>query len=115
MTESGQTVSYDFLILATGLVLDYGMIKGLEGQVYTSEANPEIAQKIGKNGAHSIYYADGAVNTFKGVQELIKEAKSGKKLKALFTHPNTPIKCGGAPKKIMYLTEARFKRSRCQR
>ncbi len=24
---------------------------------------------------------------------------------AIFTHPNTPIKCGGAPMKIMYLAE----------
>jgi sulfide:quinone oxidoreductase len=28
-----------------------------------------------------------------------------KKVRAIFTHPNTPIKCGGAPKKIMYLFE----------
>lgn len=109
LTEGGQTISYDFLVIATGLVLDYGMIKGLEGVGMSADANPEISKKIGKNGAHSIYYADGAVNTYKGIQELIKEAKSGKKLKALFTHPNTPIKCGGAPKKIMYLTEARLR------
>lgn len=109
LTENGDTVSYDFLVVATGLVLDYGAIKGLEGVGHSSEANPEVSQKIGKNGAHSIYYADGAVNTFKGLQELIEEAKKGKKLKALFTHPNTPIKCGGAPKKIMYLVEARLR------
>ena len=109
MTEGGETISYDYLIIATGLVLDYGMIKGLEGVGTSSEANPEISQKIGKNGVHSIYYADGAVNTWKGMQELITEAKSGKNLKALFTHPNTPIKCGGAPKKIMYLTDARLR------
>ena len=24
---------------------------------------------------------------------------------AIFTYPNTPIKCAGAPQKIMYLTE----------
>ncbi len=109
MTAGGETISYDFLIVATGLVLDYGAIKGLDGVGLSSEPNAEVSQKIGKNGVHSIYYADGAVNTYKGVQELIKEAKTGKKLKALFTHPNTPIKCGGAPKKIMYLTEARLR------
>ena len=29
---------------------------------------------------------------------------------ALFTHPSTPIKCGGAPQKIMYLAESTFRR-----
>ncbi len=109
MTESGQTISYDYLVIATGLVLDYAKIKGLEGVGLSSEVNSEVSKKIGKNGVHSIYYADGAVNTWKGLQELISEAKTGKKLKALYTHPNTPIKCGGAPKKIMYLTEARLR------
>ncbi len=108
-TEKGQTISYDFLIIATGLVLDYGAIEGLDGVGLSSEANPLVSQKVGKNGVHSIYYADGAVNTWKGIQDLISEAKTGKNLKALFTHPDTPIKCGGAPKKIMYLTHARLR------
>jgi sulfide:quinone oxidoreductase len=108
ITKSGEIISYDYLIVAAGLVLNYGAIKGLEGVGYSSSSNPEVSTKIGKNGVHSIYYADGAVNTWKGMQELINEAKSGKKLKALFTHPNTSIKCGGAPKKIMYLTNARL-------
>jgi len=109
ITEGGEVISYDYLIVATGLVLDFGMIKGLEGVGTSASANSEISKKIGKNGVHSIYYADGAVNTWTGMQELIKEAKTGKNLKALYTHPNTPIKCGGAPKKIMYLTDARLR------
>ncbi len=108
-TEGGQEITYDFLIVATGLVLDYGKIKGLEGVGYSSEANKIVSQKVGRNGVYSMYYADGAVNTWKGMQEFISEAKSGKKVKGLFTHPNTPIKCGGAPKKIMYLTDARLR------
>ena len=42
------------------------------------------------------------------MQRFIEEAKSGKKVKGIFTHPNTSIKCGGAPKKIMYLTNSRL-------
>ena len=109
ITANGETISYDYLVVAAGLVLNYGAIKGLEGIAYSSEDNDKVSEKIGKNGVHSIYYANGAVNTWEGIQELIKEAKTGKKLKALFTHPNTSIKCGGAPKKIMYLTNARLK------
>ena len=43
-----------------------------------------------------------------GITSAITAAKSGKKVKGIFTHPNTPIKCGGAPKKIMFLTHARL-------
>jgi sulfide:quinone oxidoreductase len=42
------------------------------------------------------------------MEKFIADAKSGKKVKGVYTHPNTPIKCGGAPKKIMYLTNARL-------
>jgi sulfide:quinone oxidoreductase len=56
----------------------------------------------------SIYTADGAEATWTNIKNLISNAKKGQKQNALYTHPNTPIKCGGAPKKIMYLTDARL-------
>ncbi len=111
-TAGGQTISYDYLIIATGLMLNYGAISGLDGVITSAAAdNGEVRNKIGKNGVHSIYFQDGAADTYKGIQELIAQAKAhtgSEKLQALFTHPNTPIKCGGAPKKIMYLTHARL-------
>ncbi|MEA2112263.1 MAG: FAD/NAD(P)-binding oxidoreductase [Campylobacterota bacterium] len=111
-TAGGQTINYDYLIIATGLVLNYGAISGLDGVITSSGAdNAEVRNKVGKNGVHSIYFQDGAADTYKGIQELIAQAKAhtgSEKLQALFTHPNTPIKCGGAPKKIMYLAHARF-------
>jgi len=113
VTAGGQEVSYDFLIVATGLQLDYGKIKGLEevGSLLSlDEAGSVNARKIlGKNGISSIYFANGAVDTWANMQQFISDAKSGKKVKGVFTHPNTPIKCGGAPKKIMYLTDARLR------
>jgi sulfide:quinone oxidoreductase len=112
-TDSGKSVSYDYLIISTGLKLNYGAIKGLKGEITSMQKNPtEVNEVLGKNGVHSIYYADGAANTWKGIEELIAKAKSHtgeEKLQAFFTHPNTPIKCGGAPKKIMYLTDARLR------
>ena len=112
MTASGKEVSYDYLIVTTGLMLNYGAIEGLEGEITSSGAdNAVVMNKIGKNGAHSLYFRDGATATWKGLQELIEKAKAHtgpEKLQALFTHPATPIKCGGAPKKIMYLTHARL-------
>ena len=111
--DDKQEVSYDQLIVATGLVLDYGAIKGLNGAITSSGKDNAVVKNsgIGKNGLHSIYFQDGAEATWVGIQELIAKAKAhtgSEKLQALFTHPNTPIKCGGAPKKIMYLTHSRL-------
>ncbi len=113
--DGKEEVSYDQLIVATGLMLNYGGIKGLEGVITSSGAdNAVVRQKIGKNGAHSIYFRDGAVDTWKGIQELVAQAKAHKgpeKLKALYTMPATAIKCGGAPMKIMYLTHAHLEKA----
>jgi len=110
--DGSKEISYDHMVIATGLMLNYGAIKGLEGVITSSgKDNASVKQKVGKNGVHSIYFAEGATATWKGIEELVAKAKAHKgpkKLQAVFTHPNTPIKCGGAPKKIMYLTNARL-------
>jgi sulfide:quinone oxidoreductase len=110
--DGSQEVSYDQMIIATGLMLNYGAIEGLDGVITSAgKDNSAVRAKIGKNGVHSIYFQDGAVDTWAGIQELIEKAKKhtgSEKLQAVFTHPNTPIKCGGAPKKIMYLANARL-------
>jgi sulfide:quinone oxidoreductase len=112
ITAGGKEISYDYMVIATGVILNYAAINGLSGQITSSGAdNDAVKQKVGKDGLHSIYYQDGATATWNGIQELVAKAKAHKgpeKLQALFTHPNTPIKCGGAPKKIMYLTHARL-------
>lgn len=87
--ESG-AISYDFLVIALGIQIDWDKIPGL------SEA-------LGSKGVCSNY-------SFKHVDytwDCIKNFKGGK---ALFTHPSTPIKCGGAPQKIMYLADDAFRR-----
>ncbi|KIM04562.1 MAG: sulfide:quinone reductase, partial [Sulfurovum sp. FS06-10] len=110
--DSKEEISYDQLIIATGLTLNYGAIKGLSGEITSSTTdNAAVKEKVGVNGVHSIFFQDGAAATWDGIQELIAQAKAHtgeKKLQAVFTHPDTPIKCGGAPKKIMYLTHARL-------
>ncbi|NAY91371.1 FAD-dependent oxidoreductase [Muricauda sp. JGD-17] len=87
-TENHGDVSYDFLVVATGLVMEPGMIKGLpeafeKGIACSNYINPE--------------------HTW----ETIKNFKGGN---ALFTQPTTPIKCGGAPQKIAYLAADYFRK-----
>jgi len=110
-TSGGKTLKYDYMVIAAGLKLDFGRIQGLglEGTITSRGDDTAVRKVIGKNGITSIYFGNGATDTWTEMQKFIADAKSGKKVKGIFTHPNTPIKCGGAPKKIMYLTDARLR------
>ncbi|GEM81971.1 NAD(P)/FAD-dependent oxidoreductase [Meiothermus hypogaeus] len=83
-TREGREVGYDFLVVAAGIQLDWHKIEGLE-------------ETLGQNGVSSNYRFDLAPKTWAFMQQL----KGGV---ALFSAPSTPVKCGGAPQKIMYLT-----------
>jgi sulfide:quinone oxidoreductase len=87
---NGDTVSYDFAVIAPGIQLNWHEIKGLE-------------ESLGKNGVCSNYRYDIAPYTW----ECISRFKSGR---AIFTNPNTPVKCGGAPHKIMWMAADYFKK-----
>lgn len=89
-TKNGTTISYDFLIVAAGLQINWDAIPGLK-------------ESVGKNGVCSNYSFETVSSTW----ENIKNLKSGN---AIFTHPNTPVKCGGAPQKICYLAEDYFRK-----
>jgi len=110
-TDKGQTIPYDYMVVATGLKLDFARLEGLGiTESITSRGDSSAVKKvIGQNGLCSIYFADGATDTWTQMQKFVSDAKSGKKVKGIFTDPDTPIKCGGAPKKIMYLTDARLR------
>lgn len=89
-TASGQSYTYDYLVVCPGIQLDWHKVKGLEGNV-------------GKHGICSNYSFQTAPYTW----EVLRQFKGGK---ALFTNPNTPVKCGGAPQKIMYLVGDYFRK-----
>ena len=112
-TDKGTKVEYDQLILATGLQMDFERIRGLEeaGRVYSSGDNTDMLNALGDDIC-SIFTAEGSEKAWEIIQKKIEDAKKAspdKKLNFLFTHPDTPIKCGGAPKKIMNLVNARLK------
>jgi len=88
-TQKGVKISYDYLVVAPGLVNDLSLIEGLEEAV--------------KKGIVCSNYIDP-----KYTWECLKNFKGGN---AVFTQPTTPIKCGGAPQKIMYLAADYFRRN----
>lgn len=91
VTESGKKIGYDFLVVAAGIKLDWEKVKGL----------PEA---LGKEGVCSNY----SYQTVDKTWQFIRSFKGGN---AIFTQPNTPIKCGGAPQKIAYLAEDYFRKN----
>ncbi|WP_345985485.1 FAD/NAD(P)-binding oxidoreductase [Sulfurimonas sp. HSL-1656] len=97
-TRGGEEVAYDYLVVATGIVCHYDAIKGL------TEAD------IGTNGISSVYLNNPEAGTAKGGEITwewfndLKEAAKNGRPKVIYTQPNTPIKCGGAPQKILYLS-----------
>jgi sulfide:quinone oxidoreductase len=88
-TANSGELSYDILVAAPGIQIDVdgipGLKEGLEAGVVCSN------------------YTDP-----KKTWELVQKFKGGN---AVFTQPTTPIKCGGAPQKIMYLADDHWART----
>lgn len=89
VTADGQEIAYEFLFVAVGLKLRFDKVIGLP-------------QALGTPGVGSNYSHLTVNDTWKAIQNF----KGGN---AIFTVPNSPIKCLGAPQKIMYLAEAYFR------
>ncbi len=89
--EGGKRVGYDYLVVAPGIQIDWGAVKGL----------PDA---LGTDGVCSIYDYRQAERTW----QMIQDFEGGE---AVFTSPSTPIKCGGAPQKIMYLADDAWRKT----
>lgn len=88
-TRGGARLGYDFLVVAPGIQLDWDRVAGLREAL---ETRPNVS---------SNYDARYAPKTW----EMLRAFQGGT---ALFTHPATPVKCAGAPQKIMYLAADHF-------
>lgn len=90
-TCNGDIVQYDILIVALGLQIYWNEIPGLE------EGLKNLDSQV-----CSIYGSETVQHVF----NKIKRTRDGN---AIFTYPNTPVKCPGAPQKIAYITEDYFR------
>lgn len=89
-TAKNGEIGYDALIVCPGIQIDWGKIEGLK-------------DTLGKNGVASNYSYDHVDQTW----AFLEDFGGGN---AIFTYPDTPIKCAGAPQKIMWLAEHHFNR-----
>jgi sulfide:quinone oxidoreductase len=88
-TRSSGNITYDVLVISAGIQMDLDALPGLREALQTDSVCSN--------------YLDPK-KTF----EVLKKFKGGN---AVFTQAATPIRCGGAPQKIMYLAEEYFKKS----
>lgn len=91
--KSGETHTYDFMVVAAGIQINWDHIPGLK-------------ESVGKEGTGVV--SNYSYQTVESTWKAIQATKSGK---AIFTHPATPIKCGGAPLKICYLASDHWRKN----
>lgn len=82
---SGASITYDALVVAAGIHIKWEAIEGLQ-------------EALGRGGVCSNYSYETVDYTW----EVLRNLEQGR---AIFTFPSNPIKCAGAPQKIMWLTE----------
>jgi len=88
-TTDGQNVPYDFLVVASGLVLDHDAIEGFSLDL------------VGTRGIGALYAGpEYAAKTWQAASQFSEEGGVG-----IFTRPATEMKCAGAPLKHAFLIE----------
>ncbi len=93
-TSGNKRIPYDYLIVATGLHLDYAAIEGMDVNL------------IGKDGIGSVYAGpDAAAATWQAMSKFADTGGIG-----LFGRPATEMKCAGAPLKYTFLTDDYLRR-----
>jgi len=98
VTDAGQKVKYDFMVVAMGIEYNYGAIQGMD------------VEAIGTNGLASVYHSpDKAAASWTAIQKFVNEGGKG-----VYTMPSTPIRCAGAPLKMTFLTLDRIKQAGTQ-
>lgn len=89
VTADGKSISYDYLVVATGLKLDFAAIQGMD------------AGLIGQKGVACVYAGpEAAAASARAIDTFIETGGTG-----LFGRPITEMKCAGAPLKMTFITD----------
>ncbi len=95
VTASGRRIGYDYLVVATGLHLDYAQIQGMD------------VAAIGTNGLGSVYASPQAAQATWRAMDAFRQ-RGGH---AVMTLPAGPLKCAGAPLKMTFMVADRLRQA----
>jgi sulfide:quinone oxidoreductase len=95
VTDSGKRIEYDYLVVATGLHLDFAQIEGMD------------VAAIGTNGLGCVYPSPEAAQATWMAMDRFRQQGGH----ALMTLPATPLKCAGAPLKMTFMIADRLKQA----
>ena len=87
--RSGKSITYDHLVVCPGIKLDIDAMPGLREALET----------------------DVVCSNYIDPEKTLRVLKNFKGGNAVFTQPATPIKCGGAPQKAVYLADEYLRKS----
>jgi len=107
----GKETPYDYLIIASGAVLDYAAIGGLEGEIASLQMIEKKAAWMDDPSVGSIYYFHGAAQLheqFNTIVQKVVELKEGKRT-LLFTQQSIVVKSPGAGKSALFTLVEKLK------
>lgn len=90
--DNGDVLEYRFLIVGLGMQNNYHKVDGLQDALHN---DPMVCSNYCRTTVEKTF---PAFQAFEGGN-------------ALFTFPNTPVKCAGAPQKIMYLADEYWRKN----
>ena len=90
-TRDGKVITYDWLVVAAGLQINWEKIPGLK-------------ETVTRNGVCSNYSYETVDSTWQNIINVTAGTE-------IYTMPSGAVKCGGAPQKIMYLADETFRKN----
>jgi sulfide:quinone oxidoreductase len=95
VTQRGERILYDYLVVATGVQMDFDRIEGMD------------VKAIGQNGLGCVYPSpEAATATWSAMDSFRRQGGQ-----AVLTLPATPLKCAGAPLKMTFMVVDRLRQA----
>ena len=104
MDSSGNKTKYDYIIVATGLQLDFAAIKGLDTTIASLQGLEKVSAWMNDPAIGSVHYLHGAIRLPKQLEAVVQKAKDHRaktKLQVRFAQPEITFKSPAAAKSVL--------------
>ena len=115
VTEAnGKEVHYDYIIVATGLQLDFDAIEGLGSNITSLERMDTLPAWMNDEAIGSVYYLHGAFRLSLQLDKVVQKAQKAskkEKLHVYFTQPDARTKSPAAAKSVLLTLTQRLEKA----